>query len=495
MKKIAIIGAGLGGLALAIRLQAKGYNVTVLEKNALVGGHAYPLHKNGYTFDMGPSLITAPMIIDNLFACARVNVADYLDLIPLDPFYRIYFHDKSFIDYTGDSERMKTQMARFNPKDAAKYDRFMDVSREIYKVVIEEGLGSRPFANLKTLLAFMPRALSMKVLNSAAAHAKRFFSDPRHIFTFSFHPLFIGGNPFRAPAIYQMIPYLEKTGGVHFTRGGMYTLVRALEKVLKELGGNVQTRSEVTEIIVHHGKAIGVKIGNEYIQADAVVSNADFIHTHSKLIRPEHRHKWSNHRLRRIAYSMSAVILFLGVKKQYQELLHHTLILSPRYKELIKDIFDRKVLPDDFSMYLHVPTRTDPDMAPPGCESIYVLIPVANLASGIDWKTQAGPFAEKVLHFLENEFGLTDFASNLQVLEIFTPNDFCKKQNAHLGSAWGVEPRLLQSAIWRPHNRSEDVGNFYLVGASTHPGAGLPGVLLSAEATAKVLCNDLGTPF
>ncbi len=489
-QKIVIIGSGFGGLAAAIRLQAKGMHVTLIEKNAKVGGHASQLVKDGYTFDMGPSIITAPDLIQRLFECAGARMEDALDLVKLDPFYRIYFHDGTHLDYTDDSGQMKQQMAQFSTADAENYDRFMAHTRQLYDAVITDGLGATAF-DLPTMLGFLPRALRLRALMPAYDFVKRYFEDPRHRFTFSFHPLFIGGNPFRAPAVYLMIPYLEKTGGVWFCKGGMYSLVRALEGLFKQLGGVIETDTEAEQIVVENQRATGVIANGRLYEADAVISNADLIHTYGELIESEHRRKWSGKRLRKTQYSMSAFLLYLGVRKKYPKLKHHTLILSERYKGLVTDIFDTKVLPDDFSMYLHIPSQTDPSMAPEGCESLYVLIPVPNLQSGINWEKTKAAYTRKVLRYLEDDFGLTDLKSSIQVLETFTPADFETQRNNHLGSAWGVEPKLTQTAYFRPHNRSEDIEKLYFVGASTHPGAGVPGVLLTAETTVKLVAKDL----
>jgi phytoene desaturase len=489
-KKIAIIGSGFGGLSLAIRLQAKGFQVTLFEKNSMVGGHAYHFKKDGYTFDMGPSLITAPEIIEKVFAAAGKKMEDYLDLTYLDPFYRIYFHDGTHIDYSGDEAFMQSQMAKFNQKDAANYSNFIKKTTQLYHAVITDGLGSRPFSKWGTMLSFLPRAIKLNALLSAHGFASLYFKDPRHRFTFSFHPLFIGGNPFRTPAVYQMIPYLEKIGGVWFSKGGMYSLVQAFEKVFQEIGGIIQTNAEVQEIKITDKHVAGVVVNDQLFEADGIVSNADFHHTYSDLIKPEYRKKWRNSKLNRVAFSMSAFLLYLGVRKTYPKLLHHTLILSKRYKELVKDIFDRKVLPDDFSMYLHAPTKTDASMAPKNCESMYILVPVANLSGNINWESTTKSFTDKVLNFLERDFGLEGLTNNIEVLETFTPLDFQAKRNNYLGSAWGVEPKLTQTAIFRPHNRCEDIQNLYLVGTSTHPGAGVPGVLLTAETTEKVILED-----
>lgn len=494
MKKVAVIGSGFGGLAEAIRLQADGFDVTIFEKRPKVGGRAYQLKKKGYTFDMGPSLITAPHIIQSVFRAAGRDMHDYLDVVPLDPFYRIYFHDGTTMDYSGESEKMKAEMAKFSPDDAANYDRFMEDVKPIYDAVIADGLGATPFDTLKSFLAFAPKALSLGGLLPVYTFASRYFKHPNNRFAFSFHPLFIGGSPFRAPSIYIMIPYLEKVGGVWFSRGGMYSLVEAMEKVFLEIGGTVRTNAEVSEIVVRNGRASALRIGEETVEADAVVCNGDVPMVYRNLIKPEHRRKWTDRRLDRLHTSMSVFLLYIGTKRQWPELKHHTLILSERYRELVKDIFDRKILSDDFSMYLHVPTRTDSTMAPPGCESMYLLVPVPHLGSGIDWSAEAEKYKERLLDFLENSFGMKGLRESIEVLEMFTPDDFKTELNSHLGNAFAIEPRLTQSAYFRPHNRSEDVERLYFVGAGTHPGGGVPGVMLSAEATEKCIIEDLGRP-
>jgi phytoene desaturase len=303
----------------------------------------------------------------------------------------------------------------------------------------------------------------------------------------------VGGNPFFTPAIYLMIPFLEREGGVWFTRGGMYSLVEAMGKVFQELGGRILTGAEVSRIRVKDGTAVGVEAGGSYFPADLVVSNADVGHTYKHLIAPEHRRRWTDRRVDNLDYSMSCFLLYLGTRKQYPDLEHHTLILSERYKGLLKDIFDKKILPDDFSMYLHVPTRTDPSMAPQGSESMYVLIPVANNQSGLDWNSIKEELAEKVLSFLE-EWGMDGLKEALEVMHIFTPDDFAQQLNAFHGNAFAVEPKFTQTAWFRPHNRSEDVEGLYMVGAGTHPGAGVPGVFLSAEATYGSIAGDFGLP-
>lgn len=492
MQKTAIIiGSGFGGLSLAIRLQSKGLKVKIFEKNELPGGHAYQFKEKGYTFDMGPSLITEPDIIQRVFNSAGKRTEDYLELTKLDPYYRVYFHDKTYIDYSGDVEKMQKQIEKFNTKDAKNYPKFLNYSSKLYKTVITDGLGSKPFTNLWDFVSFIPRAIMLKAILPAYFMTARYFKDFRTRFLFSFHTLFIGGNPFRAPSLFLMLPFLEKKEGVWFTKGGMYSLVEAFVKVFKDLGGELFLNSEVEEIIIKDKKAVGVVVGGKEHYADIIVSNAHFAHTYKDLIPEEKRKKITNKKISSKHYSMSCFLIYIGVKKQYPELLHHTLILSERYKGLIKDIFDKKILADDFSMYLHVPTRTDEEMAPKNSESMYILIPTPNLDAKIDWEVQSEKYTRRILDFMENDFGLKDLQKNIEVIRTFNPLDFQNVRNNYLGAAWSLEPSLFQIANFRPHNRSQEFKNLYLVGVSTHPGGGVPGVLLTAETTEKLIMKDL----
>jgi phytoene desaturase len=488
--KAIVIGSGFGGLAAAMRLAAMKFDVTVLEKRTRVGGRAYQLKEAGYTFDMGPSLVTAPDLFEDLFARLDLNFSDQVTLVPLDPFYRIFFHDGSRIDYTGDADQMKTQMRSFDPSDADRYEDFLAAARPIYEAVITERLGAQPFDTVRSMLDFAPRAIRLGAYRSVARFAARYFQDFRHRFLFSFHPLFLGGHPFRSPAIYSMIAYLEKEQGVWFAEGGMYSIVQAMERALLDSGGTILTDSEVERIETSSGRAVAVHANGTRYEADLVVSNADVAHTYGNLIAPGARRKWTSRRLEKMSYSMSCFLIYLGVRRTYDQLAHHTLILSRRYKQLVDEIFDAAPLPDDFSMYLHAPTRTDSSMAPPGCESLYVLVPVSNLRSPTDWGRESEPFAQRIIAFLE-AWGLDDLRENIEVRQIFTPLDFESELNSYLGNAFGIEPKLSQTAYFRPHNHSEDIDNLYFVGAGTHPGAGVPGVLLSAEATEYSIRRDL----
>lgn len=488
-----VVGSGFGGLAVACRLQASGVQVTLVEKREQIGGRAYQLKDGGYTFDMGPSLITAPHIIDSIFRAGGRRLTDYVDLVPLDPYYRIYFHDDTHIDYVGDVDRMKEQMARFSPGDASRFDAFLEKVRPIYDAVIGDRLGSKPFDTVGSMLRFLPRMARMQAFLPVTTFVNRFFDDFRHRFIFSFHPLFVGGNPFSTPSIYLMIPFLEREGGVWFTRGGMYSVVEGLGRYFQEMGGVIRTGEEVREIRVADGRATGVRTDSAVHEADLVVSNADPGHTYGSLVEKEHRSRWSDRKLAGTDWSMSCFLLYMGTKRQYPQLEHHTLILTERYKGLLQDIFGKKILPEDFSMYLHAPTRTDPSMAPEGGESMYVLVPVANQRSGLDWSAIKDDFADKVIDYLQ-EWGLEDLREELEVLHVFTPEDFESELNATWGNAFAIEPTFTQTAWFRPQNRSEDVDGLYLVGAGTHPGAGVPGVLLSAETTYGCIAEDVGLP-
>ncbi len=490
-KKVVIIGAGFGGLALGIRLRAVGLDVTILDKQAYPGGQAQPLRQGGYRFDMGPSLLTAPELVEELFEIAGRDRRAYLSWEKLDPFYRVYFWDGSYIDYTDDAERMKAQLSRFSDHDARAYAAFMERSRAFYQAVIEEGLGRRPFT-LRELLRFLPKALRLEALRSAYGLAAKFFKDERSRFIFSFHPLFIGGDPFRAPAVYQMIPYLEKAGGVWYVRGGMHGLAQGLAQLFTDIGGRLLLKTEARRIHTRGGRVVAVQTDNGDIPADVVVSNADFFHTYFTLLEKEALPTLARWRLRQYQYGMSAFLIYAGLSRTYPETLpHHTIVLGPRYRGLVRDIFRRKVLPADFSLYVHAPTRTDRSWAPPGGESLYILSPVANLQSGISWADMAPRYQEAILTSLQQRL-LDGLQGTIHTLSIYTPEDFLRERNCTWGSPWGIEPRLTQTANLRPPNKSYWIKGLYLVGTNTHPGAGVPGVILSAAATAQAILQDVG---
>lgn len=480
-KSAIVIGSGFGGLAAAIRLQARGYQTTILEMKDKPGGRAYVYHDEGFTFDAGPTIITVPFLLDELAEVAGKSLADYVTLVPCDPYYRIFFNDGRTFDYVGDRERFEAEVARFSPGDLDGYRRFEAYTRKVFHRAFTD-LASHSFHSVWEMAKVAPDLMRLRAEQSVFQRVSKFIKDPHLRVAFSFEPLLIGGNPLRSSSIYAMIHYLEKTWGVHFALGGTGALVQGLVRLFEEIGGRIELNSRVTEIGVKSGHVQGCRLADgTFHTADVVVSNGDVANTYRKLIRPEHRRKWTDRRLERMKYAMSLFVIYFGTNRTYEHLPHHSIILGPRYEGLLRDIFDRKVLAEDFSLYLHAPTRTDPSLAPPGCENFYVLSPVPHLGGGQDWDAIKEAYADRILASLEREDLVPNLRKHLVTMRIFTPRDFETHLDAFLGSAFQFEPILTQSAFFRPHNKSEDVEGLYFVGAGTHPGAGLPGVISSAK--------------
>lgn len=480
-KRAVVIGSGFGGLAAAIRLQARGYGVTLLEMRDKPGGRAYVYEQDGFVFDAGPTVITAPFIFDELAEVAGRKLADYVSIVPCDPYYRIFFADGGVFNYTGDSERTEAEIARFNPDDVAGYRRFLSYSKRVFDRAFTD-LASHSFDSFLEMVRVAPDLIRLRADQSVYKRVSGFIRDERLRQVFSFEPLLVGGNPLRASSIYSMIHFLEKRWGVHFALGGTGALVNGLVRLFEDIGGVVRLNARAEEIVVERGRATGVRIeGGEFFPADAVVANGDVANTYRKLIRPQHRRKWTDRRLERMRYAMSLFVIYFGTDRTYPHLAHHSIVLGPRYRGLLEDIFDHRVVADDFSLYLHAPTRTDPSLAPAGCENFYVLSPVPHLGGGQDWEAIKEDYADRILASLEKEHLVPDLRRHLVTRRIFTPLDFERDLDAYLGSAFQFEPILTQSAWFRPHNKSEDVEGLYFVGAGTHPGAGLPGVVSSAK--------------
>jgi phytoene desaturase len=475
-----VIGSGFGGLAAAVRLGAKGYRVTVLEKLDAPGGRAYVYRQHGFTFDAGPTIVTAPFLFEELWKLCGRKMSDDVTLVPVSPFYRIRFQDGSHFDYSGDATAMRAEIARFSPGGVDGYDAYMKASEEIFKVGFEQ-LGDVPFSKWTDMAKIAPEMMRLSSYRSVFGLVSKFFRDERLRVVFSFHPVLIGGNPFTASSIYCLIAFLERRWGVHFALGGTGRLVDGLIRLIEGQGGNLRCNEEVREIVVKDGVARGVRlISGETIDADVVVSNADSAWTYRHLLPSSARSRWTDRRIERARYSMSLFVWYFGTNRKYPDVPHHTILLGPRYKELLTDIFDRKVLADDFSLYLHRPTATDTSLAPEGCDAFYVLSPVPHLQSGVDWKVTAEKYRRSIACELGNTM-LPDLESHIVSSHMLTPQDFQDRLSSFRGAAFGLEPILTQSAWFRPHNKSEDVANLYLVGAGTHPGAGLPGVLSSAR--------------
>lgn len=475
-----VIGSGFGGLAAAIRLGAKGYRVTMLEKLDGPGGRASVFRDKGFTFDAGPTIVTAPFLIEELWRLCGRELADDVDLRPLDPFYRIRFHDGEHLDCHGDGIAMRTEVARLSPADVAGYEAFMRQSEAIYRVGFER-LGDVPFTSWADMARVVPDLVRLKSYRSVHGLAARHVRDPRLRFALSFHPLFVGGNPFSVTSIYGLIAFLERRFGVHFPLGGMGRLVRGLVSLIEGQGGMLRYGAEVGEITLNGRTATGVRlVTGEHIKSDIIVSNADAAWTYRKLLPASARRRWTNRKLDRAHYSMSLFVWYFGTSRQYPDVKHHTILLGPRYRELLSDIFKRRVLARDFSLYLHRPTATDPTLAPPGCDAFYVLSPVPHLDAGVDWTETAEPYRRAVAEVL-GEIALPGFEQHIVTSRVMTPQDFHDRLLSCKGAAFGFEPLFTQSAWFRPHNKAEDVDRLYLVGAGTHPGAGVPGVLSSAK--------------
>jgi phytoene desaturase len=488
-KKIIVIGSGLGGLGAAVRLAARGHEVTVFEKRDKPGGRGYVYEINGFQFDGGPTVITAPFMFDDLFRAAGRRMEDYITFVPLSPFYRIYDHRKKSFDYNGDPEYTAAQIRRWNPQDVDRYERFIKTTKPIFEKGFRQ-LADKPFLHVSDMLRIAPDLIALKSYRSVYSYVSDFVRNDFLRRCFSFHPLLIGGNPFDSSSIYAMIHYLEREWGVHFAMGGTGAIIRALVKLLGELGGTLQLNSEVAEITTRGRRATGVRLADGSTHsAEVVVSNAEVAHTYLQLLPP--RRSWIQWRVRTMKYSMSLFVIYFGTKRRYLDsgLAHHNIILSERYRGLLDDIFRRKVLAADFSLYLHMPTITDPSLAPPGCELFYVLSPVPHLGSGIDWKQAAKPYRDRIMTFLEENY-LPDLQQNIVAEHHIDPLHFQTVLNSHLGSAFSVQPVLPQSAWFRPHNRSEDFDNLYFVGAGTHPGAGLPGVLSSSIIADRLIQEE-----
>ncbi len=480
-----MIGSGFGGLAAAIRLGARGYDVTVLEKLDAPGGRAFVYRQDGFTFDAGPTIVTAPFLFEELWALCGRRMADDVELRAANPFYRICFHDGSVFTYSGDRDAMAAEVARFNPSDVDGYQRFMQESEAIYRIGFEQ-LGHAPFNSPVDMARIAVDLLRLRGHKSVYSVVSTFFRDERLRIVFSFHPLLIGGSPFRSSAIYCLIAFLEQAFGVHFAMGGTGRLVCGLVDLIKGQGGEVRCNEEVRTIEIADRAAVGVTLASgERLAADIVVSNADSAWMYRHLLPASARRRWTDRRIERARYSMGLFVWYFGTRRRYPDVAHHTILLGPRYEGLLQDIFERKVLAADFSLYLHRPTATDPSLAPPGCDAFYVLSPTPNLAGGQDWRALAEPYRRAIAQALESRL-LPGLSEEIATSRFVTPQDFEDQLCAFRGAAFGLEPILTQSAWFRPHNRSEDIRNLFLVGAGTHPGAGLPGVLSSARVLDQV---------
>ena len=493
-KTAAVIGSGFGGLSLAIRLQAAGFDTTVLEKRDKPGGRAYVYEDQGFVFDGGPTVLTDPSALEALFSVAGRKMADYVELMPVDPMYRLCWEDGDVFDYTNDADRLEDQIRKRNPADVDGYRRFLDYSYKVFNKGYLE-LGHVPFLNFGSMIRVAPALMKLEAYRSVYSQVSKFIQDEHLRQAFSFHPLLVGGNPFKTSSIYTLIHALEREWGVWFAKGGTGALVRALVRLFEDLGGTIRLDSEVTRIDTADGRITGLATRDGFSgRFDAVASNADVLHTYEKLLGHTERGQKQKKKLQKRKWSMSLFVIYFGLKRVHPDLEHHMILFGPRYKELINDIFNAPELAEDFSLYLHAPTLTDPSLAPEGCSAYYVLSPVPHLGTAdIDWDEVGPKYTDRILDYLEQHH-IPGLKEDLVTCRTLHPFGFRDELNSHLGSAFSVEPVLTQSAWFRPHNRDSRIPNLYLVGAGTHPGAGIPGVVGSARATAGLMLEDFGLP-
>ena len=492
MTKAIIIGSGFGGLALAIRLQSAGMKTLILEKRDKPGGRAYVYEDKGFIFDAGPTVITDPTALEALFTLSGRQMADYVTLLPVNPFYRLCWEDGYSFNYVNDQVELDRQISAKSPGDVQGYREFLAFS----KAVLQEGyikLGHVPFPDFRSMLRVAPQLIKLEAYRSVYSMVARFIKDEQLRQAFSFHTLLVGGNPFETSSIYALIHALERQWGVFFPQGGTGALINGMLKLYAELGGEIRLNAAADEIVLTQMQVTAVKLqSGEQIDCDLVASNADVVHTYAHLLRNQVVAASQARRLQKMRFSMSLFVIYFGLKGPRNNLQHHTVLFGPRYRELLQDIFHGDELPEDFSLYLHAPSVTDPSLAPVGHSAYYVLAPVPHLGHApIDWETEGPRYRDRILEYLEKYY-IDNLAADLVTCRIFTPNDFRDDLNAHVGSAFSLEPVLWQSAYFRTHNKDQAIAGLYSVGAGTHPGAGVPGVVGSARATAGVILEDFG---
>ncbi len=490
-KHAIVIGSGFGGLAAAIRLGARGYRVTVLEKLATPGGRAQVYHQDGFTFDAGPTIITAPFLFEDLWALCGRKLSDDVELREMDPFYDIRFNDGTVFRCWRDDAKMLQEIRRIAPEDEAGYLAYMKKSKAIFEVGFEE-LGHVPFNSWLDMAKVAPDLARHQCWRSVYSLVSKYISNEKLRTVLSFHPLLIGGNPFSASAVYCLICYLERKWGVHFAMGGTGALVTGLVDLIHGQGNQVVCNAQVDEIIVENGGASGVVLkSGERVKADIVVSNADAAWTYEKLLPANYRRRWTDRRLAKARYSMGLFVWYFGTDRRFENVPHHSILLGPRYRELLSEIFSGQGLPRDFSIYLHRPTATDPTLAPEGCDAFYALAPVPHLNDEVNWQASREPFRQALEARLIDTV-LPDLAGRVVSSRTVTPEDFLDRYCSVNGAGFSLEPILTQSAWFRPHNISEEINGLYLVGAGTHPGAGVPGVLSSARILDEVVPHGYG---
>ena len=481
-----VIGSGFGGMAAALRLKAKGHNVTLIEKHKDLGGRARVFRKNGFTFDGGPTVITAPYLIDELFQLFNKNSKDYLEIRSLKTWYQFVFEDGFKFDYSGDEEKMKVQIEKISKEDYIGYKNLVNFTKKIFDKGFTE-LSDVPFDKPSFMLKQIPSLFNLKSYKSVYGLVSSYIENEKLRRLLSMHPLLVGGNPFTTTSIYGLILYLEKKWGIHYSMGGTGQIINGMEKLMNEEHIKILKGFEVNKILSNKNKITGVELSNgDKIEADNVICNADPPAVYSKLANTNSSNSIFNWKMKRMEYSMGLFVYYFGTKKVYDDVEHHTIKFGDKYKEHLDDIFNNKKLNDDISYYLHRPTATDKSMAPDNHDCFYVLVPVPNNQSGIDWSIEGDKMKKLVIKKMEESL-LPNLSENIVEDFYLTPDYFEKELNTKYGSGFSIQPKFTQSAYFRFHNKSEIFDGLYFVGAGTHPGAGVPGVLSSAKVLDKIL--------
>ena len=482
---VLVIGAGFGGIAAALRMRARGYSVTLVDRLQAIGGRAQVFERGGFRHDAGPTVITAPFLFDELFELFGERREDHLDFRPLDPWYRFHFDDGSQFDYRATVEDTNDEIRRFSPRDVAGYAGLLETSRKIFEVGFEK-LADKPFTRFGSMLAQVPALLKLRSYRTVAGLVNSHIKHPLLRQAFSIHPLLVGGNPFTTTSIYTLIHYLERRWGVFFCMGGTGKLVAELHRLLERSGVRVELGTDIERITMTGGRASGAEAADgRRFTADRVICNGDPPTVYQQMLPGETRSKRALPESA-TTYSMGLYVLFFGTKRRYGDVAHHTIWMGPRYRELLADIFDRKILADDFSLYLHRPTATDASFAPDGCDSFYVLCPVPNLLGDVDWQEEGPRLRDRIVAALEKTImpGLSEAISDDFWM---TPEDFKADYRSMHGAGFSIAPIFIQSAWFRYHNRDPHIPNLYFSAAGAHPGAGMPGVLCSAKVVERLI--------
>ena len=486
-RKVIVIGSGFGGLASALRLRARGFNVTLVEKHPDLGGRARVFKKGNFIYDGGPTVITAPYLFEELFSLFNKNISEYVKIVPLNLWYRFVFSDGKTFDYSGNEKLMEKEIKKFSESDYEGYNKLVNFTEKIFNKGFTE-LSDKPFNNLTFMLKQIPALLNLKSYKSVYGLVSKYISNDKLRRVFSMHPLLVGGNPFTTTSIYALILFLEKKWGIHYSIGGTGSVVKALEKLMEEEGVKILKNSEVTEIILDNKNVKSVKINtSKIINCDYVVCNSDPPNVYKNLIKSKNNYNFLfKQKMKRMDYSMGLFVYYFGSKKQYKNVAHHTIYFGNSYEKHLDKIFEKKILSDDISYYLHRPSATDPSMAPNGQDAFYVLVPVPNNLSNINWSDKGEKFKNLVLDKMDKSV-LPGIKENVVNDFYLTPDYFEKDLDTLHGSGFSIQPKFSQSAYFRFHNKSEVFNNLYFVGAGTHPGAGMPGVISSAKVLDKIL--------